>query len=161
MKHSSEHVTYRQAPKLRVDRWIDAEGKEIDPIRLSQFEGKFKVIYCFQSWCPGCHQYGFPSLKEMVNALKGNDKVAFLAVQTVFEGEHANTWDKVFEEQKEYELNIPFGHDAYGGMSTIMKDYQTRGTPWFIFIDPENRIIFEDFHIDAMGAIGFLKEYTE
>ena len=55
-------------------------------IKLADFEGKFKVIYCFQSWCPGCHSAGLPNLKKMVNALQDNDKVAFLAVQTVFEG---------------------------------------------------------------------------
>jgi len=58
------------------------------------------VIYGFQSWCPGCHSQGLPSLQKMVDALKDNKSVEFYAVQTVFEGEHANTKEKMLEVQK-------------------------------------------------------------
>lgn len=89
MKHRSEYaIENRMAPEWQVSRWIDSEGKPAEPITLSDFEWKFKVLYCFQSWCPGCHSKGLPDLKMMVDVLKGNDQVVFLAVQTVFEGFH-------------------------------------------------------------------------
>lgn len=149
----------RKAPELRVGQWIDDNGIKLEhPIKLTDYEGKFKIIYCFQHWCPGCHSVGLPSLKKLVDEFKGNDNLAFLAVQTVFEGNHINTFDKISETQKTYDLKIPFGHDPGEGVSTIMTDYRTGGTPWFIFIDKENNILFTDFHINVDGAIKFLKE---
>jgi len=148
-----------KAPELRVKQWINANGDELkEPIKLSDYKEKFKIIYCFQHWCPGCHSVGLPSLKKLVDIFERNDKIVFLAVQTVFEGAHANTYEKIVETQKKYNLNIPFGHDPGNGMSTIMEDYSTGGTPWFIFIDQEDNIVFADFHINTDGAIQYLKE---
>jgi len=38
-----------------------------------------------------------------------------------------------------------------------MRNYQTGGTPWFIFIDKHNNIVFSDFHLNVDVAINFLK----
>ena len=86
-----------KAPEFQVKNWIDASGNKSEEIKLSDFKGKFKVIYCFQHWCPGCHSKGLPDLKKMVTALDGNDKVVFLAIQTVFEGHAENSYDKILE----------------------------------------------------------------
>ncbi len=149
------------APEFDVKDWVDAKGNKTDQIKLADFKGKFKVVYCFQSWCPGCHSQGLPDLKKMVEALEDNDKVAFLAVQTVFEGHHENTYEKMVGTQKQYDLKIPFGHDAGDdgkSRSNIMTNYQTGGTPWFILIDKHNNVVFADFHINADAAIKFLKQ---
>jgi len=118
------------------------------------------VIYGFQSWCPGCHSRGLPALKKMSEALKGNDKVDFMAIQTVFEGSHTNTKDKLLETQEKYGLDIPFGHDAgtnaSGNRSVTMGQYRTGGTPWFIFIDPNGQVVFNDFHLNVDAAIDYL-----
>ena len=149
-----------KAPEFNVSQWVDANGKKSDEIKLSDFQGKFKVVYCFQSWCPGCHSKGLPDLKKMVDALKGNDNLVFLAVQTVFEGYESNTYEKMVETQKKYELEIPFGHDAGDdghSRSNIMTNYQTGGTPWFLFIDKHDHVVFSDFHLNPDAAIEFLK----
>ena len=149
-----------KASEFNVKQWIDANGNKTEQVKLSDFAGKFKVVYCFQSWCPGCHSKGLPDLKLMVDALKGNDKVVFLAVQTVFEGHDANTYEKIAETQEKYDLQIPFGHDAGDdgkSRSNIMTNYQTGGTPWFIFIDQNNNVVFADFHLNPLAAIEFFK----
>ncbi|WP_246160915.1 peroxiredoxin family protein [Maribacter flavus] len=159
MKETVENKVFK-APEFDVKDWIDAKGNKTDQIKLSDFDGKFKVVYCFQSWCPGCHSKGLPDLKKMVDALEGNDKVAFLAVQTVFEGHHANTYEKMIETQKQYDLKIPFAHDAGDdgeSRSNIMTNYRTGGTPWFILIDQNNNVVFADFHLNADAAIQVLK----
>ena len=53
-----------KAPEFKVNQWIDANGNKTEPIKLLDYKGKFKVIYCFQSWCPGCHSKGLPDLKK-------------------------------------------------------------------------------------------------
>lgn len=150
-----------KAPEFDVAKWIDANGKATEPIKLSDFSGKFKVVYCFQSWCPGCHNSGFPALQKMTESLKGKDDLVFLAIQTVFEGHYANTYEKVAETQKKYNLKIPFGHDpgdeSSNNRSKILTNYNTGGTPWFIFIDKDDNVVFADFHVNAENAIEFLK----
>ncbi len=148
------------APEFDVKDWIDSNGNKTTQIKLSDFNGKFKVLFCFQSWCPGCHSAGLPNLQKMVNALKGNDKIVFIAIQTVFEGHDENTYEKMVETQKKYDLKIPFGHDAGNdgkSRSKIMDNYQTGGTPWFILIDKHNNIVFADFHLNVDATIDILK----
>ncbi len=160
MSNQLEGVKVFKAPEFEVHNWIDAYGSKTEPIKLSDFKGKFKIIYCFQSWCPGCHSKGLPNLKKMVEALKSNESVAFLAVQTVFEGHDSNTFEKMVETQKQYNLMIPFGHDAGDdgkSISNIMKNYQTGGTPWFLFIDKHDNVVFSDFHLNQVAAIELLK----
>ena len=152
-----------KAPELANDIfWVDENGQERNPVKLVDTKGKFRVIYGFQSWCPGCHSKGLPALKEMVNALADNDKLAFYAVQTVFEGSQANTKEKMLEVQKQYGLQIPFGHDVgsseTGNRSSIMYNYRTGGTPWFIFIDQNDNVVFNDFHLNTEKAIEYLKQ---
>lgn len=150
-----------KAHEFEVDQWINANGESTIPIKLSDYDGKFKVIYCFQSWCPGCHSRGFPALQEMTRTLKDNKNVTFLAIQTVFEGHHENTYDKIIEIQEKYGLKILFGHDPGDknsqNRSKIMQQYRTGGTPWFIFIDQNDNVVFNDFHLNVEKAIEFLK----
>lgn len=149
-----------KAPEFQVKDWVNASGNKTVPLQLSDFDGKFKVVYCFQSWCPGCHSVGLPNLQKMVKALEGNNKVAFFAVQTVFEGHHANTYEKMVETQKKYELKIPFGHDAGNdgkSRSNMMTNYKTGGTPWFILIDQHDNVVFADFHLNVDATIDVLK----
>ncbi|HEY4197902.1 MAG TPA: hypothetical protein VGM63_20315, partial [Mucilaginibacter sp.] len=96
-------------------------------------------------------------------ALKGNKKIVFLAIQTVFEGREVNTFEKLVETQKKYELEIPFGQDdgnaSTDNISDIMFNYRTGGTPWFIFIDVNRNVVFSDFHLDVENAIQYLENY--
>ena len=164
LKMNSTRLTYgiegQKAPDWKIDNWVDENGNKTSPINLSDLDGKFKVIYCFQSWCPGCHSIGLPSLQAMTEALKDNDKIKFLAIQTVFEGKSSNTYEKMLEVQKKYNLKIPFaqdnGDESTKGISNIMYNYRTGGTPWFIFIDQDNNVVFNDFHLDTKKAIEFL-----
>ncbi len=149
-----------KAPEFTVNTWIDTDGNKTTPIKLSTFKGKFKIVFCFQYWCSGCHSKGLPDLKKIVDALEGNANFAIFAIQTVFEGYQENTFDKIVETQKKYKLNIPFGHDADidgKSQSTIMTSYKTNGTPWFILIDKHNNVVFSDFHLNPDAAIAFFK----
>ncbi len=153
----------QQAPELSQEiLWVNGNGAKIEPIKLADHKGKYKVLYCFQSWCPGCHSRGLPALQQMTEALKENDKVVFFALQTVFEGSNVNTFDKLIETQKKYELEIPFGHDLGSeqtrNVASTMHNYRTGGTPWFIFIDQNDKVVFNDFHLNTEKAIEFLKE---
>jgi len=108
---SAKHgIVGQQAPELDIDFWIDAKGNPTN-FKLAQHQGKWVILKCFQSWCPGCHKHGFPSLKKMSDALATNDNIVFAGIQTVFEGYSINTVEKVREIQLQYDLQLPMGHD--------------------------------------------------
>lgn len=152
----SSTIELRKAPELRVSYWIDEAGAPRAPLKLSDLGPGYKVIYCFQHWCPGCHSSGFPTLKRLVDALQERG-FGFAVIQTVFEGERENTVERLHETQSRYGLEIPFGHDhVTGGQPTTMTDYRTGGTPWFIVIDPEGHVIHSDFRVDADAVIALV-----
>lgn len=83
---NSYGIIGRQAPELEVSIWIDGQGQHMRPLTLHLNTEKFHVIYCFQDWCLRCHSHGFPTLEKIVQAMQGNTKVSFIAIQTVYEG---------------------------------------------------------------------------
>jgi len=154
-------IVGQKAPEWSVESWIDAEGNPTEDIKLADYKGKVVFVLAFQSWCPGCHRYGFPTLQETIKAFEGNEEVAFLSVQTVFEGGSINTLEKVRETQKKYDLHIPMGHDpgdeTTRNRSNILTKYRTGGTPWVLLIDQEGKVVFNDFHIEAGEAKAMIK----
>lgn len=154
-------VALNKAPALRVAQWIDDSGRTMPPLTLDQLGTGLKVIFCFQHWCPGCHSAGFPTLQRLVHELAPLG-IGFAVVQTVFEGFEENTFDQLQQTQQRYELELPFGHDAIpGSYPTVMEDYKTRGTPWFIIIDREDEVVFSDFHIDADRLIDQVATFSD
>ena len=147
-----------QAPELEVDYWIDESG-ESTSFNLAEHAGKWVFLKCFQSWCPGCHSHGFPSVKKISDALADNPNIVFAGIQTVFEGSFVNTVDKVRKIQLQYDLNMPMGHDpGSNGRSNTMMAYRTGGTPWMIVISPNGGVVYNDFGIDADRAIEYFNK---
>lgn len=142
-----------KAPGWEVADWIQLpSGKE--SLDVANFKGKVVYLYCFQSWCPGCHRHGFPTLQKVSAHYRDNPNVAFVAIQTTFEGFETNTLANAEKVAKKYGLTVPFGQSGSPRRrSPLMRNYRTGGTPWTIVIDPEGIVRFNDFHIDAGNAI--------
>ena len=149
------------APDIHASDWIDRDGRATS-FSMEEVQGRWAYLKCFQSWCPGCHQHGFPALKKVADAFDGDERFVAVGVQTVFEGFSVNTANKVREIQLQYDLPIKMGHDA-GDPSgdhrpVTMRRYRTGGTPWVVIIDPSGQVVFNDYHIDAERFISFLEE---
>lgn len=147
----------RQAPPWGVTEWKNLpEGKT--SLDVTDFRGKVLYLYGFQSWCPGCLKQGFPMLKTLTNHYQQKD-VAFVAVQTVFEGFDVNTAKRGWETMKRYDLDLPMGHDGSSGEpSTLMRRYRTGGTPWTVIIDKQGKVRYDDFHIRPDDAIRLIDQ---
>ena len=155
-------IVGKKAPELRVPSWIDGAGSPREPLKLGDLGTGYKVLYCFQHWCPGCHSRGFPTLKHLVKEL-GDKGFGFAVIQTVFEGVAQNTLEKLRTNQETYALNIPFGHDpAPPGerYPTVMGDYRSAGTPWFIVINPEGEVVYYNFQLEAGRFLAALERET-
>ncbi len=134
------------APNWEIAQWYNLPpGKST--LERSNYLGKVLYLYCFQSWCPGCHSHGFPTIKAVRDHFKGDLAVDFIAIQTVFEGFDINTFERLRETSHQYDLDIPFGHDPGPGgqRSLVMQRYRTGGTPWTILIDQKGVVRFNDF----------------
>ncbi|WP_432720598.1 peptide-methionine (R)-S-oxide reductase MsrB [Jeongeupia wiesaeckerbachi] len=149
------------APELGVRQWVDAAGQPLASYGLAEMPGAYKLLFCFQDACPGCHSHGFPSLIKLVEGLRGSRIVSFAAVQTAFEDFEANNYERMLAAQQRYALLIPFGHDAgegrHGAGSVLMERFRNGGTPWFIVIDPDGNVVYNHFHIDADKTIAFFR----
>ena len=83
-------------------------------------------------------------------------------MQTVFEGFGSNSEDKLRKNQLKYDLKIPMAH-APGNPQThsipeIMRKYRSGGTPWTVIIDPNGKVVFNEFHLDANLATELIKD---
>ena len=151
----------KPAPSWIVDNWTNLPA-DAESINVSDYQGKVIYLYCFQSWCPGCHKYGFPTLQKLIAFYKDNKKVEFVAVQTTFEGYHTNTFESAKRTAKQYELDIPIGHSGTAGKrSQLMRDYRTGGTPWTVIIDQNGIVRYNDFHIKVAQAADLIDKLIE
>ena len=141
----------QQAPQWDVSQWHQLPNGK-DDLNIDDYRGKVLYLYFFQSWCPGCHSVGFPNLKKLHDKYKDDPGVAFVVIQSTFEGHRINTADKLKPTAAKYDLPIPFGQSAGGGTPPIMQKYRTGGTPWTVLIDKTGRIQFNDYHLDPERA---------
>ena len=64
----------RDAPKWDVPTWINLPA-ETEDLEIQDLLGRVVYLYCFQSWCPGCHRRGFPTLTTLIDRFDGVDDV--------------------------------------------------------------------------------------
>ncbi len=155
---SKRGIVGKRAPAWNVSTWFNlpAGKRKVD---ITDYRGKVVYLFFFQSWCPGCHKHGFPALVSVAKHFSGNDNVAFVAVQTVFEGFEANTSEAALESARTFDLSIPVGHDTGpgGNRSYLMKRYRSGGTPWLVIIDKSGVVRFDDFHQRAGKSIAVIQ----
>jgi len=153
------------APELDLQGWIDGNGRDRKPLKLSDLRGKIIYLYFFQAWCPGCQSHGFPTLKTLSERFGSNANVAFVAVQTVFEGFHFNTRAKLRESQLTYGIRVPMAHDAgtpgEDHLPTTMRRYRSGGTPWTVIIDHSGTVVYNQFHIEVEQATVMIQDLIQ
>jgi len=158
-QNSKGGILGQKAPAITVESWVSLPAGSKAPTPES-LKGKVIYLYCFQSWCPGCHSSGFPTLQKVSNHFKDDKEVQCLTVQTVFEGFHTNTSQKALAMAKKYDLSgIPVGHSGNRNKrSEIMANFNTRGTPWTIIIGKDGIVKYNSFHIQPSAAIKLIDE---
>ena len=148
-------IAGRPAPPLDRVRWIGRDGAACAPLSLAGLGDGARVLFFFQDACGGSHEHGFPALVRLVDAL-GDRNVGFAAIQTVFAAPHLNTFERVAENQRRYGLPIPFGHAVAEGETdapALMDAYRAGGTPWFVVVSPEGRVVLDGFELDVAALV--------
>lgn len=150
---SAKGIEGKTAPDWPVDKWINLpDGQE--ELSISDYHGKVVYLFFFQSWCPGCHSYGIPTLQEVQRQFEGRDDLKFVAIQTVFEGFEINKFENAQLFAKKYDLQFPVGHSGENGtQSPLLGSYRSGGTPWTIIIDREGIVCYDGFKIKTKDAV--------
>lgn len=148
-----------KAPPILVDQWVSMPARTAAPTPAS-LKGKVVYLYCFQSWCPGCHSSGFPTLKKVSTYFQFDKSIQFIAVQTAFEGFNSNTEEQALSVAKKYHLTrMPIGHSgSKSKRPDIMSSFKTRGTPWTIIIGRDGIVKYNGFHIEPKAAIALIND---
>ncbi len=148
----------QQAPSWQGVTWFNLPSGRTS-LDVGDLRGKVIYLYCFQSWCPGCHAHGFPLLESTMANFKDNDDVSFVTIQTVFEGFDTNTLEEAKKVVSQNNLSIPAGHDS--GVqnlgSQVMQRYRSGGTPWTIVIDKEGVVRYNHFQAGSKAMIEFIE----
>ena len=145
----------QKAPSFGVDTWLQSNGKS--SLDIEDYKGKVLYVYGFQAWCPGCHSHGFPTLQKLSKHYKNDNKVAFVAIQTVFEGFMVNSVNAAKDIIKKYSLTMPVGHSGSSDKrSAFMSNYKSGGTPWTVIIDKNGVVRFNDFHANVDDIINYM-----
>jgi thiol-disulfide isomerase/thioredoxin len=149
---SPKGIVNKLAPTLSGVQWIDLAQNNAPEIT----KGEVTYLFFFQSWCPGCHSHGFPTLKKLEAEFR--DDVNFIAVQTVFEGFRTNTPQRAARDVKSFGLDIPVGHDgSQSKPSQLLRRYRGGGTPWTIIIDKQGVVRSNGFRLQPSQGKEMLK----
>ena len=140
------------APEWNVAEWTNLPTGRTS-LHLADLDERVVYLFAFQSWCPGCHSQGFPALVETISSAV-DSSVAFVAVQTVFEGFDVNTAQAAQRAAVRYSLDIPVGHDIgpNGEPSPLMRNHRIGGTPWVVLIDTNRTVRFNGFSLPPTHA---------
>jgi thiol-disulfide isomerase/thioredoxin len=148
-------IVGKEAPSLQGAAWVQT----IDDVIPTIEKGKVNYLFFFQSWCPGCHSHGFPTLQKLKEKFPD---VNFIAVQTVFEGFNTNTKERAVADVKSFGLDIPVGHDGTpGNPSPLMRVYRAGGTPWTVIIDKQGVVQFNGFRLSEEGGAEMLRTHLK
>lgn len=157
----SKGIQGQVAPEWGVDQWVSLPSGVKAPM-VSDYKGKVVYVYGFQSWCPGCHRHGFPTLTTLIDHYQADPSVVFIAIQTTFEGFSSNGPKQASDTAKRYDLKIPVGQSGLlDSPSKFMKRYHSGGTPWTVIIGKDGKVKYNDFHITPQAAMELIDELRQ
>lgn len=147
-----------RAPARNVDTWFNP-GEGRSRVELDDLAGKVVYLYGLQSWCAGCNSHGSPTMVAVQRHFVDNDEVAFVAVQTIFEGFDVNGPDEALASVTRHGLPAPVGHDPGhdGNGSDVIRRHRSRGTSGIVLIDQNGIVRCNGFQADPGDLIGTIE----
>ncbi|WP_431127562.1 TlpA family protein disulfide reductase [Flagellimonas flava] len=102
---------------------------------LEDFQGKYVYIDVWASWCAPCIQE-IPDLKEVEKKYRGKN-IEFLSISVDTDRSY-DDWKKMVVDKELTGVQL-IADKAWD--SEFIKDYQIKGIPRYILIDPEGKIV--------------------
>lgn len=116
--------------------------------QIKDYQGKPLLILIFSLGCPGCLGRAIPYANRIVFEL--GDEINVMGIHTNFEGVDYPT--KRFQEaKKEFYFRFPFYKDK--NFNTTFWDYKAGGTPHWVLVDKEGKVVYSIFGSDPNNAL--------
>jgi len=126
---------------------------------LKDNRGKVVCMLFFQADCRYSNRYGLPELKKLQEQFTDDPNVLVMAVQTPFQNFEINTLEAGTKLFKENGLKGPLGHDSQAGRkSKTFQNYKALGTPWFVVLDKQGIVRYNDSSLPVEEAIEMVGE---
>jgi len=102
-------------------------------------------------------------LQAVRDRFRDDPDVAFVAIQTVFEGYASNTFERGREVMAKFGLeDVPMGQSGGPGEpSKFMRRYRTGGTPWTVVVAPDGSVVWDGFHIGSSDAVALIERLSQ
>ena len=114
----------------------------------SDFRGKPLLILFFYLGCAGCTGRAIPFANRMV--YEHGERISVLGIHSNFEGPEYSD-DDITGKLRSLHARFPFFRDS--GLATTFYDYQAAGTPHWILVNKEGKVIRSIFGSDPDRAL--------
>lgn len=131
-----------------IQPWhLESVGSKDVP-NYKDFKGKPLLILFFYLGCPGCTGRAIPFANKMV--YEHGDKINVLGIHSNVEGPEYSD-DDLISTLKSLHARFPFFRDA--GFATTFHDYRAAGTPHWVLVDRDGKVIRSIFGSDPNRAL--------
>lgn len=137
-KMKEQYDLFQSLTKGNVSPQFDYENYDGGTSALSDYKGKYVYIDVWATWCGPCIGE-IPSLKEK-EAKYHDSNVEFVSI-SIDESKAYDTWRNMVND-KELGGSQLMADNAW--QSKFVQDYQIKGIPRFILVDPEGMIVSAD-----------------
>lgn len=107
----------------------DIQGKIVNSESL---KGKYLVIDVWATWCGPCKREA-PFFEKLAEQYKDDDRIEFISISI---DKDKNAWENFIHNEKPFWINLWVENDF---QSTLAKDYEIQGIPYFMIIDPNGK----------------------
>lgn len=108
---------------------IDHNGKIINS---SDLKGKYLVVDVWATWCGPCKKEA-PFFAKLAEQYKNDDRIEFISISI---DQNKKAWEQFIQEENPFWLNLWVENDF---QSTLAKDYEIKGIPYFMILDPDGK----------------------
>ncbi|MEM4273327.1 MAG: TlpA disulfide reductase family protein [Candidatus Caldarchaeum sp.] len=130
VKMSTQQASGRQAPDFTLEV-IDERGLTGEMFTLSSLRGRPVLLDFVFEWCPHCNNMA-PIMERLHKEF--GDRVAFVTVM----GSQRTTPEKSAEFIAKHGISWTAVYDPE---MTVFRDFRVTGTPTYVFIRPDGRIL--------------------
>ena len=126
---------------------LEGINNELVPNK-EEFLGEPLLILFFYLGCPGCKGRAIPFANRLV--VEHKDKFKLIGIHSNFEGPEYSD-DEISTIMDGLYARFPYYRDA--GLATTFHDYEAAGTPHWILVDKDGKIVQSIFGSDPNRAL--------
>ena len=144
---STGALAEKELKRLRVttgQRAIEFAGTDLQDkaLRLSDYDGKVRVLYFWGHWCPSCKKQ-YPRHRALIEKHR-DDEFAFIGISSDARKE------TLLELAKSGDVTWPAIWDGYKKPWPIHTEWGLTGSPWNVVLDRTGKVRYRNLNADEL-----------